>query len=311
MQSVEFIKQHQGNRRNVSIYGQESNPTTMKMAKMNLAIRGIACNMGKKAASTFTDDQHPDLKASYILMNPPFNLKDWREPDELLEDPRWKGYAVPAPSNANYGWLLNAVSKLSQNGVCALLLANGAIGSTDGPDYEIRKQMIENDLVEAIVILPRDMFYNTDISATVWILSKNKKAQSVTKNGKTRQLRDRTGEILFVDLRTKGHVGEEKHIEFDETERAWIADIYHNWQDEGQEGYADTPELCKTVKRENLDDYSLIPSKYIDFVDHDLEIDYDREMARIQGEMKALVAEEKATQQMLEAAYGGIGYGIE
>ena len=113
VQSVDFIQQHQGNRRNVSIYGQESNPTTMKMAKMNLAIRGISCNMGKKAASTFTDDQHPDLKASYILMNPPFNLKDWREPDELLEDPRWKGYAVPAPSNANYGWLLNAVSKLN------------------------------------------------------------------------------------------------------------------------------------------------------------------------------------------------------
>lgn len=311
VQSVEFIQQHQGNRKNVSIYGQESNPTTMKMAKMNLAIRGIACNMGKKAASTFTDDQHPDLKASYILMNPPFNLKDWREPDELLEDPRWKGYAVPAPSNANYGWLLNAVSKLNQNGVCALLLANGAIGSNDGPDYEIRKQMIENDLVEAIIILPRKMFYNTDISATVWILSKNKKAQAVTKNGVTRQLRDRTGEILFVDLRTKGHVGEEKHIEFDETERAWIADIYHNWQNAGQEGYVDTPELCKSVKKADLDDYSLVPSKYIEFINHDLEIDYNSEMMRIQSEMRDLVADEKKTQKMLEEAYGGIGYGID
>ena len=171
--------------------------------------------------------------------------------------------------------------------------------------------MIENDLVEAIIILPRDMFYNTDISATVWLLSKNKKAQAVTKNGVTRQLRDRTGEILFVDLRTKGHVGEEKHIEFDDTERAWIADIYHNWQNAGQEGYSDTPELCKTVKKADLDDYSLVPSKYIEFIDHDLEIDYDGEMARIQSEMRTLVANEKQTQKMLEEAYGGIGYGID
>ncbi|MCH4040563.1 MAG: type I restriction-modification system subunit M [Lachnospiraceae bacterium] len=311
VQSVDFIQQHKGNRKNVSIYGQESNPTTMKMAKMNLAIRGIACNMGKKATSTFTGDQHPDLKASYILMNPPFNLKDWRDPDELLDDPRWKGYATPAPSNANYAWLLNAVAKLNQNGVAAILLANGAIGSTDGPDYEIRKQMIENDLIEAIIILPRDMFYNTDISATVWILNKNKKARTVTKGGETRRLRDRTGEILFVDLRTKGHVGEEKHIEFDERERDQIAALYHNWQSEGQAGYQDTPELCKSMKSADLDDYSLVPSKYIQFIDHDLDIDYDKEMTRIQKEMKDLITEEKQTQKMLEDAYEGIGYGID
>lgn len=310
VQSVDFIQRHKGNRRNISIYGQESNPTTQKLAKMNLAIRGIACNMGKKAVSTFTEDQHPDLKADYILMNPPFNLKDWREEDELVKDPRWKGYGVPAPSNANYAWLLNAISKLSQNGVAAILLANGALGSTDGPDYAIRKQMIENDLVEAIIILPRDMFYNTDISATIWLLSRNKHARTIVHNDETRHLRERSNEILFVDLRTKGHVGEEKHTEFNEEERGRVADLYHGWQDEDTTKYQDIPELCKSVKKEDLDDYSLVPSKYIQFIDHDLDINYDREMTRIQNEMRDLMVEEKQTQVMLEDAFKGIGYGI-
>ena len=309
VQSMEFIRQHKGNRRNVSIYGQESNPTTMKMAKMNLAIRGIACNMGQKADSTFTNDQHPDLKADYIIMNPPFNLKDWRNEDELTKDPRWQGYKTPAPSNANYAWLLNAASKLSQNGVCTLLLANGALGSDDEPDLSIRTKLIENDLVEAIIILPRDVFYNTDISATVWVLNRNKRAQTIIKGGETRILRDRQGEILFVDLRQKGHVGEEKHIEFDESERQFVADLYHAWQGEGN--YEDVPELCKSVRKEDLKNYSLVPSEYIEFVDHDLDIDYEKEMGRIQSEMKNLMVEEKQTQTMLENAFKGIGYGIE
>lgn len=309
--SMEFINAHKGSRKNISIYAQESNQTTMQLSKMNLAIRGIACNMGEKAASTFTDDQHPDLKADYILMNPPFNLKDWRDEDELTDDARWKGYEVPAPSNANYAWLLNAVAKLSDNGVAGILLANGALGSDDGPDPKIRRQLIENDLVEAIIVLPRNMFYTTDISCTIWILNKNKNAHHVQFDGIDRDLRNRHNKVLFVDLRTKGHEGTKKHIEFDANERKKIADLYHGWQT-GKE-YSDVAELCYSATKEEIasNDYSLVPSKYIEFVDHDMDIDYPKEMARIQKEMHDIIREEKESQKMLEDAFRGIGYDID
>lgn len=170
VQSLKFIEKHQGNKKDISIYGQELTNTTFKLAKMNLAIRGISANLGNKAADTFADDQHKDLKADYIMANPPFNLKDWRAENELTDDPRWTGYEVPPKSNANYAWILNMISKLSQNGVAGFILANGAL-SGGGEEYKIRKQIIENDLVEAIVILPRAMFYSTDISVTLWIFS--------------------------------------------------------------------------------------------------------------------------------------------
>lgn len=141
---------------------------------MNLAIRGISANLGEMAANTFTNDQHKDLKADFIMANPPFNQKQWRAENELVDDPRWNGYEVPPTSNANYGWILNIVSKLSQNGVAGFLLANGAL-SDDGTELKIRQQLIENHLVEAIVILPRNLFYTTDISVTLWVLNKNKR----------------------------------------------------------------------------------------------------------------------------------------
>ncbi len=153
VQSVKFIESHHGNKKEVSIYGQELTSTTYKLAKMNLAIRGISANLGDVPADTFGRDQHPDLKADFIMANPPFNLKDWRGPNELIDDPRWKGYEVPPASNANYAWILNMVSKLSENGVAGFILANGAL-SGGGEEYKIRKKLIENKLVEAIIILP-------------------------------------------------------------------------------------------------------------------------------------------------------------
>ena len=281
---------------------------------MNLAVRGIAANLGSKAASTFQEDQHKDLKIDYALMNPPFNQKAWRKEGELESDPRWLGYKVPAVSNANYAWILNMVSKLNQNGVGALILANGAL-SEDSAGYDIRKQLIENDLVESIIILPRDMFYSTDISVTIWIFNRNKKARTVTKNGIAKNLRDRTNEILLVDYR-QGHitVNEDKENEFSPEDRKIITDIYHNWQSEDYETlYKDVRELCKSVKKEDVAkmDYNLTPSKYIEFIDHDLEIDFEKEMGRIQTEMKDLMKEEKESQQSLIDAFKGIGYGIE
>src|SRR5699024_1436378 len=203
VQSIKFIESHQGTKKEVSIYGQENTPTTYKLAKMNLAIRGISANLGEKHADTFTNDQHKDLKADFIMANPPFNLKDWRGKDELLDDPRWMGYEVPPKSNANYGWILNMVSKLSENGVAGLILANGAVAG-GGDEYQIRRQLIDNTVVEAIIIIPRNTFYTTDISVTLWILNKNKKQRTVTINDRVKNYRDREKETLFIDLRRWG-----------------------------------------------------------------------------------------------------------
>ncbi len=166
VQSMKFIDNHHGNKKELSIYGQEYTATTYKLAKMNLAIRGISGNLGAVPADTFGKDQHKDLKADYIMANPPFNQKDWRASDELVDDPRWRGYEVPSTGNANYAWILNMVSKLSENGVAGFILANGAL-SGGGTEYQIRKKLVENRLVEAILILPRNLFYTTDISVTL------------------------------------------------------------------------------------------------------------------------------------------------
>ena len=215
VQSMRFVDEHKGNRLNVSIYGQELIDTTRRLAKMNLAIRGISANLGAEAANTFLNDQHKDLKADFALENPPFNQKDWREANQLNDDSRWNGYTVPPASNANYGWLLNTLSKLGQNGIGVVLLANGAL-SASGDEDEIRKQMIENDIVESIIILPRNMFYTTDISVTVWMLNKNKHDRVEKRPDGEVHFRERSGEILFMDLRQMGHPFEKKYIEFTE-----------------------------------------------------------------------------------------------
>ena len=211
VQSMKFVEIHHGNRRMVSVYGQEYTKTTFKLAKMNLAIRGIAADLGDYAANTFTDDRHRDLKADFIMANPPFNQKDWRADNQLTDDERWTGYDTPPTSNANYGWILNMVSKLSDNGVAGFILANGAL-SADGIEGAIRRKMIENDIVESIVILPRNLFYSTDISVTLWILNKNKKGRVISRNGEEIHYRDREGEILFIDMRQMGEPFEKKYV---------------------------------------------------------------------------------------------------
>lgn len=228
VQSMKFIEAHHGNKKDISVYGQEYTNTTYKLAKMNLAIRGIACNLGEKAADTFHDDQHKDLKADFIMANPPFNQKAWRAENELTADPRWHGYDVPPTSNANYGWILNIVSKLSANGMAGFLLANGAL-SGDGTELNIRRQLLKNHLVEAIVILPRNMFYSTDISVTLWILAGNRKARTVEQNGQLVKYRNRENEVLFIDLRQWGEPFEKKYIQFTQEQISQIAENFHNW----------------------------------------------------------------------------------
>lgn len=334
VQSLKFIEKHKGNKKDVSIHGQELTNTTFKLAKMNLAIRGISANMGAKAADTFNDDQHKELKADYIMANPPFNLKDWRAENELTDDPRWAGYKVPPKSNANYAWILNMISKLSQNGVAGFILANGAL-SGGGEEYEIRKQIIENDLVEAIVILPRAMFYSTDISVTLWILNKNKNERTVEVNDGMKNYRNRQKEVLFMDLRQKGEPFEKKFTHFTETEIEDIAKTYHDWQqktkdsiDSSKEGkgddeiskgeksfapmtsYKDIPEYCYSASIEEIrkKDYSLVPSKYIEFVNRDENIDYDDQMQVLQTELKDLFKQEDQLKQEVVSVFKSLGY---
>ncbi len=312
VQSIKFIEAHNGNKKEVSIYGQEYTNTTYKLAKMNLAIRGISGNMGEKAADTFHNDQHKDLKADFIMANPPFNQKAWRAENELTDDPRWMGYEVPPKSNANYGWILNMVSKLSDNGIAGFILANGAL-SGGGDEYKIRRKLIENDLVEAIVIIPRDTFYTTDISVTLWIVNKNKKKQTRKIGKETREYRDRTGEILFMDLRRWGSEFEKKYVQLTQDNIQEVAENYHNWQQVGYENsYKDVPEFCKSASFEDLkaNDFSLVPSKYIEFVDKDSGIDFDTEMKRIQQDFRTLLKEEKESQEQLINAFKTLGYGL-
>ena len=313
VQSIKFVEAHRGNKKKISIYGQEYTNTTYKLAKMNLAIRGIAANLGEMAANTFSNDQHKDLKADYIMANPPFNQKEWRADNELIDDPRWNGYEVPPTSNANYGWILNIVSKLSQNGVAGFLLANGAL-SDDGTELKIRKQLIDNNLVEAIIILPRNLFYTTDISVTLWILNKNKKARVVEQNSDVKRFRNREREILFMDLRQMGSPFEKKYVELTEEDRAKVTDVYHKWQQEGFEStYENVPEFCYSAYYDEVADkgYTLVPSRYIEFVNRDENIDFDTKMATLQAELKELlVAEEKSKADLLNV-FKELGYEIE
>lgn len=312
VQSADLIKEKKGDISRINIYGQEKEPATYRLAKMNLALRGLSHHLGEEADSTFTHDLHKGLYFDYIMANPPFNLKGWYDPN-LKNDARWADYFTPPESNANYAWILHMLSHLRANkGVAGFLLANGALGDSDTVD--IRKRLIQNDKVEAIIILPRELFITTDISVTLWILNQNKKGGKY--HGRT--LRNRVHEILFMDLRTwtenavKGEGKKKVRLTGEQIQKA--ADIYHTWQTEGTDGtHYEIPELYRSVGIAEIEKqgWSLVPSKYIEFIDHDLGIDFAAEMSRIQKEMRDVLAKEKQSQKMLEDAFRGIGYGID
>lgn len=312
VQSTDLIREKHGDISRINVYGQEKEAATYRLAKMNLALRGISHNLGEESDSTFTHDLHKGLYFNYIMANPPFNLKGWYD-SNLKNDSRWADYATPPESNANYAWILHMLSHLKPlNGVAGFLLANGALGDSD--TVNIRQKLIENDKVEAIIILPRELFITTDISVTLWILNQNKKGGDYH----DRKLRNRENEILFIDLRrwienpVKNEGKKKVLLSNEQIQRA--ADIYHTWQNEGTNGenYA-VPELYRSVGIEEIKSqgWSLVPSKYIEFIDHDLDIDFNAEMSRIQAEMRDVLAQEKQSQKMLEDAFRGIGYGID
>ena len=311
MQSMKFVQAHHGNTKQIAVFGQEATSTTLKLARMNLAIRGISGNLGSKAVSTFTEDLQKDEKFDFIMANPPFNQKAWRGEKELLTDNRWDGYEVPPTSNANYGWILHMVYHLSQIGTAGFLLANGAL-SGDGTELAIRKKLIENDLVEAIIILPRNLFYTTDISVTLWIINKNKKARTVLQNGTPKAYRDRSGEILFMDLRQMGSPFEKKYIELTAQDRAKVADTFHTWQTKEWTKEDNVPEYCYSASFDEVKakNFSLVPSKYIQFVNRDENIDYDTKMRQLQEELSDLLTKEQQSTKDLLAVFKELGYEI-
>ena len=307
VQASKFVEAHGGQTNTIQVYGQESQPETYRLAKMNLAIRGISYNLGLLPDSSFTNDQHRQLKASYIMANPPFNLKKWRTENELLTDVRWAGYDIPPVSNANYAWILHMLSKLdTTRGVAGFLLANGALNDPD--TYNIRKKLLENDKVEAIIVLPRDTFYSTDISVTLWILNQNKKRGQ----WHNRQLRDRSNQILFVDLRSwDKNVYEKKFVQFLPEQIEQVCNIYHTWQSEGtdSETFA-MPELYRSVDLEKIKEnaYSLAPSRYIEFIDRDKDIDYQGILKNASSVISDLLNRQEKNKGQLKKAFKEIGY---
>lgn len=256
VQSIKFLDAHGGKKGQLSIYGQESNPTTWKLCKMNLAIRGLEGDLGELNADTFHNDQHRDLKADYILANPPFNVSDWGA-DSLKDDQRWK-YGVPSSGNANYAWLQHMVHKLSPNGIAGIVLANGSLSSNQASEGEIRKKMIEADLIDCIVSLPGQLFYTTQIPASLWFISRNKKNSPGQRN--------RTGEILFVDCRKMGVMTSRVNKELTEDEIKDVANLYHAWRGEKDCGiYKDKAGFCMSVKKQDVEvnSWVLTPGRYV------------------------------------------------
>lgn len=256
VQSIKFLDAHGGKKGQLSIYGQESNPTTWKLCKMNLAIRGLEGDLGEMNADTFHNDQHRDLKADYILANPPFNISDWGG-DQLKDDQRWK-YGVPPTGNANYAWLQHMIHKLSPNGIAGIVLANGSLSSNQSSEGEIRKKMVEADLVDCIVSLPGQLFYTTQIPASLWFISRNKKNSPGQRN--------RQGEVLFIDCRKMGVMTSRVNRELTEDEIKEVGRLYHAWRGEKDCGtYEDKSGLCKSVKLDEIEKngWVLTPGRYV------------------------------------------------
>ena len=253
VQSEKFIEAHSGRIEDISIYGQESNYTTWRLAKMNLAIRGIDAQIAH--GDTFHQDQHPDLKADYVLANPPFNDSDWRG-DLLKDDKRW-GYGVPPAGNANYAWVQHFLHHLAPTGLAGFVLTNGSMSSNQSGEGEIRKNIIEADLVDCMVALPGQLFYSTQIPVCLWFLARNKK------NGR---FRDRCGETLFIDARKLGTMTDRVHRELTEDDSARLAGTYHAWRGDPDAGpYEDVPGFCKAATLDDIRKHGhvLTPGRYV------------------------------------------------
>ncbi len=307
VQSIEFINAHasgNGNggraRNDISIYGQESNHTTWRLAKMNLAIRGIEGQIAH--GDTFHNDKHPDLKADYILANPPFNISNWGG-ERLADDQRWE-YGVPPKGNANFGWVQHMVHHLAPGGIAGFVLANGSMSSAQSGEGEIRKNLIEKDLVDCMVALPGQLFYSTQIPACLWFLSRDRQGGG---NGK---FRDRRGEILFIDARKLGRMIDRTHRELTNEDIARIADTYHSWREERD--YEDVPGFCKSAMLEEVRKHGhvLTPGRYVGVEPEPEDSEpFEEKMQRLAGQLREQQAEGARLDAAIAENLKSLGFG--
>ena len=292
VQSLKFVEEHSGSTFDISVYGQESNPTTWKLAKMNLAIRGIENNLGSKNADTFHEDLHKNLKADYILANPPFNQSDWGQP-LLVDDARWK-WGIPPQGNANYGWIEHMLDKLSQKGKAGVVLANGSLSSNTSGEGEIRRKILEDDLVDCIVALPDKLFYTTGIPVCIWFFNRDKKHK---------------GQTLFIDARKMGDMVNRRLRELSDEDIKKIANTYIAWQNE--DGYEDVQGYCKVASIDEIKehDYILTPGRYvgIEEVEDDGE-PFEEKMERLTNTLANQFKKSRELEEEIRKQLGGIGY---
>ena len=293
VQSAEFIKRHQGNINDISVYGQESNPTTWKMATMNLAIRGISADLGKFNADTFYDDCHKNERFDYILANPPFNMKDWGG-DRLKDDPRWD-FGIPPEGNANFAWLQHMIHHLSRKGRLGMVLANGSLSSQTSGEGAIRKNIVDDDLVEGIIAMPSQLFYSTQIPVSLWIINKSK---------------NQSGKTLFVDAREMGTMVTRKLREFTDEDIAKVAGAFDAFREgtfEPEKGFSAEATIEDIAKQ----DYILTPGRYVGIADVEEDDEpFDDKMKRLTGELSELFKESDRLQEQIKKNLEAIGYGM-
>jgi type I restriction enzyme M protein len=296
VQSARFVQEHSGKLGNISIYGQEYVATTWRLAKMNLAIRGLDANLGERDGDTFTNDQHKTLRADYILANPPFNIKDWGQ-NRLIDDPRWK-WGTPPAGNANYAWISHIISKLSPKGVAGFVLANGSLSTSQKDEYEIRKKILEEGLVDCIIAMPTQLFYDVAIPVSLWFVSKNK---SVRKEN-----------VLFIDARKMGFMATRKNRELTEEESKKIYLTYHSWRD--NKNYKDVEGFCKLASIEEIrgHDYVLTPGRYVGIEEiEDDGIPFEEKMQKLTSELSDLFKNSKELEEKIKKNLKGVGYDFE
>ena len=292
VQSLKFVEEHSGSTFDISVYGQESNPTTWKLAKMNLAIRGIENNLGSKNADTFHEDLHKNLKADYILANPPFNQSDWGQP-LLVDDARWK-WGIPPQGNANYGWIEHMLDKLSQKGKAGVVLANGSLSSNTSGEGDIRRKILEDDLVDCIVALPDKLFYTTGIPVCIWFFNRDKKYK---------------GQTLFIDARKMGDMVNRRLRELSDEDIKKIANTYIAWQNE--DGYEDVQGYCKVASIDEIKehDYILTPGRYVGSEEvEDNGEPFDEKMERLTNTLANQFKKSRELEEEIRKQLGGIGY---
>ena len=299
VQSEKFIKAHGGKIGDISIYGQESNPTTWRLCKMNLAIRGIEANIQR--GDSFHNDLHRDLRADFILANPPFNDSDWGG-ERLQNDVRWK-YGIPPKGNANFAWVQHFIYHLSPHGIAGFVLANGSMSSMTSGEGEIRKNIVEDDLVDCMIALPSQLFYNTMIPACLWFVARDKS------NGK---FRNRKGEVLFIDARKMGKMVDRRHRELTDEEIKKIASTYHAWRGEGGE-YKDIPGFCKSATIEEIRKHNhiLTPGRYVGFEEEEEDDEpFDEKMKRLTSELAQQFQKSRELEEEIRKNLESIGYNI-